>query len=916
MREMLCEIFTDVLEVNIVVSVVFCTVFLLAGKLRKRYGAGWLKVVWILLAVRLLIPYNFALPLGIRLVDLFRAPAVETEAENSSQPGMQAETEMPKENEIKKGQTWDSEAAYQEESEGIAGASDGAEADTHFGADSGREGEAFPDRQTPEQSEERIDFSNTREIYLLAFLVVGMRCWLMGMCICFAYHIAGYAYFSVKLRRSLRRITDTDRKRQIAGWQKERLGKVEIIAYQSAVINSPMIVGIFRPKLILPAKKESWSETELEFIVSHELCHYQKKDLWLKLLMMTAWCVNWFNPLVYLLKKQFYFELELACDREVLSGCSAGERENYARLMLSFAGGHDREAFYSTGFLGGKNQMKRRIDYMLDDARKKRGIAGMVATGLIILTMGLLISCGYQQDEEENRSIDQGEAGENSIQSGETETLAKEEDPKQVDTGSEEVQNVPFDVNNEYNEMIRCYGDDIYIARTDGIYRLSDDRESEELLYANDYELRRGMELYRDYLYFCGSTRRGDREAATIYRMDLNTMEVEDALALSSAVFDDLYHITIYEDRLYVASGYFQRIGFELDGDGRIIASLDEQAEDFLFKENNEYGALQMKIWNNEVEYDSEEYWDTMEQMNGMYRNLIDAAACERMLNKDQVVIKYKDELLSSVYLKKKEGSYEFLCDVNSYPPLVTETGVYYFADESNSAIWYVDYETKTQRKIWEREERKYREIQLVNYDQEYIYVTASNAIAHDTKTNLDLRETYLMRIPRWQEGKVEKLYQFDLSQYVGSLQLNCAVAGEQMFFNDHVTIFLDPARNNMEWANSGEPSEDAVAIEQTLEIFAAAYFQNDEETLKSCLTEDFEDNIELYPYPEQAGAIEGTHMSGLPDGNLPVGVSCFFSYEFRGHAETDDEDALSYLSVEMVKTDQGWRISHYGLEK
>lgn len=62
MRETLCEIFMDVLEVNIVVSAVFLIVFLLAGKLRKRYGAGWLKVVWILLAVRLLIPYNFALP--------------------------------------------------------------------------------------------------------------------------------------------------------------------------------------------------------------------------------------------------------------------------------------------------------------------------------------------------------------------------------------------------------------------------------------------------------------------------------------------------------------------------------------------------------------------------------------------------------------------------------------------------------------------------------------------------------------------------------------------------------------------------------------------------------------------------------------------------------------------------------------
>ena len=53
------------------------------------------------------------------------------------------------------------------------------------------------------------------------------------------------------------------------------------------------------------------------------------------------------------------------------------------------------------------------------------------------------------------------------------------------------------------------------------------------------------------------------------------------------------------------------------------------------------------------------------------------------MLDGNQVVLKYKDELLASVYLKTKEGNYEYLCDTISYPLLVTETGVYYFQDES-----------------------------------------------------------------------------------------------------------------------------------------------------------------------------------------------------------------------------------------
>ena len=54
-------IFFDVLEINIVVSVIFLFLFLFSEKLRKRYGAGWMKLVWVLLVLRLVIPYNFSL---------------------------------------------------------------------------------------------------------------------------------------------------------------------------------------------------------------------------------------------------------------------------------------------------------------------------------------------------------------------------------------------------------------------------------------------------------------------------------------------------------------------------------------------------------------------------------------------------------------------------------------------------------------------------------------------------------------------------------------------------------------------------------------------------------------------------------------------------------------------------------------
>ena len=77
----------DILEMNIVVSVGIVLLCLFAGKLRRRYGAGWMKLAWLLLAVRLLIPYNFSTSFtGVQLLN-YVGFEQEREAAESSWPG-------------------------------------------------------------------------------------------------------------------------------------------------------------------------------------------------------------------------------------------------------------------------------------------------------------------------------------------------------------------------------------------------------------------------------------------------------------------------------------------------------------------------------------------------------------------------------------------------------------------------------------------------------------------------------------------------------------------------------------------------------------------------------------------------------------------------------------------------------------
>ena len=63
-------IFFDILEINIAAAIAITLLCIFADRLRRRYGAGWMKLAWMLLTVRMLIFYNFSIPgMEIRLLD-------------------------------------------------------------------------------------------------------------------------------------------------------------------------------------------------------------------------------------------------------------------------------------------------------------------------------------------------------------------------------------------------------------------------------------------------------------------------------------------------------------------------------------------------------------------------------------------------------------------------------------------------------------------------------------------------------------------------------------------------------------------------------------------------------------------------------------------------------------------------------
>jgi beta-lactamase regulating signal transducer with metallopeptidase domain len=96
----------------------------------------------------------------------------------------------------------------------------------------------------------------------------------------------------------------------------------------------PAIVGVIRPRLIVPADFETRFEPgERALILAHERFHLASGHAAINAVVALVEAVNWFNPLIHLAARCARLDQELACDAAVVSRFS-GERHTYARALL------------------------------------------------------------------------------------------------------------------------------------------------------------------------------------------------------------------------------------------------------------------------------------------------------------------------------------------------------------------------------------------------------------------------------------------------------------------------------------------------------------------------------------------------------------------------------------------------------
>ena len=163
---------------------------------------------------------------------------------------------------------------------------------------------------------------------------------------------------------------------------------VQVLVNQRRAI--PMVWGIFRPRLLLPAEALSWDDRQLRSVLLHELGHIQRGDLAVQWVIQIVCVLHWFNPLVWFAAWRLHVERERACDDLVLaSGVRASE---YAAHLLHVATKLSPMTWRGAGALAmaRPSRLEGRLLAVLNqqlDRRKVTGTLIMAALGLGLVVL-------------------------------------------------------------------------------------------------------------------------------------------------------------------------------------------------------------------------------------------------------------------------------------------------------------------------------------------------------------------------------------------------------------------------------------------------------------------------------------------------------------------------------------------------
>ena len=309
----MAEFALHILKLNIISAVVIFLVLGLSVLLKNRFTARWKYVVWLAVAMSLLVPAR--LPSNFSLIN-FKVPGTESSGNEKIT--------------AKRIISADADSANVNSSK--VNSEDSSTADSKM-QDTAVTGKAFTGAVLKDevQSDSASASLSGRHIVPLAAKIF-MIVWLAGAVIKLLAEICAYCFSMRSLKRMSLPVNDLMKWKMYRDVCEQKGIRRRPELMQNAGLSTPLLAGLFRTKLYLPAV--GYSAEELKLVYHHELTHYLHRDLWYKMLLRICASVYWFNPVLLFMLWEADKDIENLCDAEVVRVCSRAERKQIGRAHV------------------------------------------------------------------------------------------------------------------------------------------------------------------------------------------------------------------------------------------------------------------------------------------------------------------------------------------------------------------------------------------------------------------------------------------------------------------------------------------------------------------------------------------------------------------------------------------------------
>ena len=181
--------------------------------------------------------------------------------------------------------------------------------------------------------------------------------------------------------------------------------------YESAIVRSPLVLGFFRPFILLPSDSlKKMHPNDIRSVLTHELSHIYHRDQMIGVLQRFITSLNWWNPIVHALSSTLSRAREEISDNHVLLRINSKE---YAECLINLAEDKSflRRFSVATAMASSHIPLKDRVNLILSKERnmetrlKKSTFFSLVLFSCVFLAFIASYRMSFATEVDENPRV-------------------------------------------------------------------------------------------------------------------------------------------------------------------------------------------------------------------------------------------------------------------------------------------------------------------------------------------------------------------------------------------------------------------------------------------------------------------------------------------------------------------------------